>query len=62
MINSAKSKRLDKIDLQLTPKQWAIRLADEIRRYPSLEAFRESGIARVLISNHPSIALGSSAG
>jgi hypothetical protein len=37
MTNSATRKRLDKIDLQLTPKQWAIRLADEIRRYPSEE-------------------------
>jgi hypothetical protein len=27
------------MELQLTPKQWAIRLADEMRRYPSLEAF-----------------------
>jgi hypothetical protein len=39
MNNSAKSKRLDKIELQLTPKQWAIRLADEMRRYPSQEDF-----------------------
>ena len=45
MNNSAESKRLDKIELQLTPKQWAIRLADEGRRYPSLEAFMK-GIAK----------------
>jgi hypothetical protein len=39
MNNDAKSKRLDKIELQLTPKQWAIRLADEMRRYASQEDF-----------------------
>jgi hypothetical protein len=39
MNNDAKSKRLDKIELQLTPKQWAIRLADEMRRYASEEDF-----------------------
>ena len=39
MNNTAKSKRLDKIELQLTPKQWAIRLADEMRRYPSQKDF-----------------------
>jgi hypothetical protein len=37
--NDAKSKRLDKIELQLTPKLWAIRLADEMRRYPSQKDF-----------------------
>ena len=55
MNNWAKSKRLDKIDLQLTPKQWAIRLADDIRRYPSLEAFR-NGIAKGTYRQSPSIA------
>jgi hypothetical protein len=39
MNNSAKSKRLDMIELQLTPKHWAIRLADEMRRYASQEDF-----------------------
>ena len=39
MSNSAESKRLDKIELQLTPRQWAIRMADEMRRYPSREDF-----------------------
>jgi hypothetical protein len=29
-------KRLDKIETFLTPKEWAIRLVDEIRSYPSL--------------------------
>ncbi len=37
MINSTNSKRLDNIELKLTPKQWAIRLADEMRRYASEE-------------------------
>lgn len=35
MVNMDKSTRLDKIERQLTPKLWAIRLADEIRRYNS---------------------------
>jgi hypothetical protein len=35
MNNTAKAKMLDKIELQLTPKQWAIRLADEMRKYTS---------------------------
>ena len=46
MNNTAKSKRLDKIDLQLTPKQWAIRLADEIRQYPSQEDFMKGNRER----------------
>ena len=39
MNNDAKNKRLDKIELHLTPKQWAIRLADEMRRYDSQQDF-----------------------
>jgi hypothetical protein len=39
MSDEKKNKRLDKIELQLTPKQWAIRLADEMRRYPSEKEF-----------------------
>jgi len=35
MNNTDKSTRLDKIERQLTPKLWAIKLADEIRRYNS---------------------------
>jgi hypothetical protein len=42
MNNTATSKRLDKIELRLTPKQWAIRLADEMRRYPSQEEFKKA--------------------
>jgi hypothetical protein len=42
MNNTAKSKRLDKIELRLTPKQWAIRLADEMRRYPSQGEFMKA--------------------
>jgi hypothetical protein len=55
MKNSADNKRLDKIELQLTPKQWAIRLADESRRYPSLEAFMQ-GTAKGTYRQSPSIA------
>jgi hypothetical protein len=36
---ASNGKRLDKIDRQLTPKQWAIRLADEMRQYASEEDF-----------------------
>jgi hypothetical protein len=34
-----KDKRLDEIEVQLTPEQLAIRLADRIREFPSLEDF-----------------------
>jgi hypothetical protein len=42
MNNAGKSKRLDKIELQLTPKQWAIRLANEMGRDPSQEDFHRA--------------------
>jgi predicted protein tyrosine phosphatase len=42
MNNSANSKRLDKIEIQLTPKQCAIRLADEMTRYASEEDFNKA--------------------
>jgi hypothetical protein len=45
MNNTTKNKRLDKIEVQLTPKQWGIRLASEMRRYPSQEDFMKA-IAR----------------
>jgi hypothetical protein len=32
-------RRLDEIERQLTPKQWAIKLADDLRRYPSQDDF-----------------------
>ena len=35
-------KRLDKIETFLTPKDWAIRLVDEMRSYPSaFDHFKE---------------------
>ena len=37
MTTAATEKRLDKIEIQLTPKEWAIRLANEHRQYPSIE-------------------------
>jgi hypothetical protein len=37
MTTSITKKRLDKIEVYLTPKEWAIRLADEIRKYPSMD-------------------------
>ena len=36
MTLSTTKKRLDSIEIHLTPKEWALRLADEIRRYPSM--------------------------
>lgn len=39
MTKSAQEKRLDKIEIELTPKEWAIRLIDEIRSYPSEKDF-----------------------
>jgi hypothetical protein len=35
MARSTKQGRLDALEVELTPKQWAIRLADEMRRHPS---------------------------
>ena len=32
-------KQLERIEVELTPKEWAIRLADEIRRYPCEQEF-----------------------
>ena len=42
MPTATKKKRLDKIELQLTPKEWAIRLADELRRHSSDADFLKS--------------------
>jgi hypothetical protein len=39
------NKRLDKLELELTPKQWALKLAYEMRRYPSQEDFMR-GVAK----------------
>jgi len=42
MTTTSKAKRLDEVESQLTPKEWAIRLADEIRKYPGHEAFSKA--------------------
>lgn len=42
MTTTTKKKRIDKIEGQLTPKQWAISLADEMQKYPSQVAFFSS--------------------
>ena len=34
MTTTTAHKRLDEIETHLTPKEWAIRLADEVRKYP----------------------------
>jgi hypothetical protein len=39
MSNARNDKRLDRIESQLTPKDWAIKLANEIRLYPNNPAF-----------------------
>lgn len=39
MIKSMTKKRLDKIEIQLTPQEWAIRFVDEMRKYPTETAF-----------------------
>jgi hypothetical protein len=39
MPKSRNHMRLDKIEVQLTPKEWAIRLVDEMRRYPGDREF-----------------------
>jgi hypothetical protein len=39
MNNRTKVKRLDDLERGLTPKQWAMRLADDMRRYSSQEDF-----------------------
>jgi len=39
MTTSTNMKRLDEVEIQLTPKEWAIRLADEFRKHPAMDAF-----------------------
>src|SRR5713101_3085013 len=39
MATSTKQRRLDDIEVQLTPKEWAIRLAAEMRKHPRQEGF-----------------------
>lgn len=36
------TRRLDELEVQLTPKEWAIRLAEEMRRHPSEKDFWKS--------------------
>ena len=42
MISAAIFKRIDNVETKLTPKQWAIKLADEMRNYPSEGEFHNS--------------------
>jgi hypothetical protein len=37
MTKATIKKRLDEAEARLTPREWAIRLADEIRKYPSMD-------------------------
>ena len=42
MTTATKSKRLEALEIRLTPKEWAIRLADFIRSFPSQDSFYKS--------------------
>ena len=54
MNDNTNSKRLDKIEPQLTSKLWAIRLANEMRRYPSQKDFQKA-IGKGTYRESPSI-------
>lgn len=56
MSSSAKQKRLDKVWLRLTPKEWAIWLADQIHKYPSLDEFMRAAREVPLRDSPPFIA------
>lgn len=38
-MTSTKQKRLDAVEINLTPKEWAISLVDEFRKYPTMNTF-----------------------
>ncbi len=64
MPTSTKQKRLDKIEVQLTPKEWAVRLADEMRRHSCQADFLKAiakGTYRELPYVKPFYALGEQA-
>ena len=42
MTSSQKDKRIDAIEAALTPKEWAVKLADEMRKHPSKKDFLEA--------------------
>jgi hypothetical protein len=42
MTTTTAHKRLDEIETYLTPKEWAIRLADEARKYPGAVAYAKA--------------------
>ena len=42
MMTTTAHKRLDEIETHLTPKEWAIRLADEMRKYPDTLAYMKA--------------------
>src|SRR5579862_6375730 len=46
--------RLDEIEVRLTPSEWAIRLVDEIQRYPSAREFQRA-VAEGTYRNAPYI-------
>ena len=42
MTTTTAQKRLDEIETYLTPTDWAIRLADEMRKYPDPLAYMKA--------------------
>ena len=46
MTTSTTKKRLDNIEVHLTPKEWALRIGDEIRKYPSQEDLMRAELTR----------------
>lgn len=53
MQTSTFKKRLAKAEENLTPKEWAIWLADMIRQYPSYSAFLEAAVMKDNLDNKP---------
>ena len=52
MITITAHKRLDEIETYLTPTEWAIRLADEERKYPNPMAYMKA-LAKLLLDELP---------
>lgn len=44
MTTTTTKKRLGEIEAQLTPKEWAVMLADEVRKYPSIYDAMKAGL------------------
>lgn len=42
MTTTSKQKRLDAVEIALTPKEWGIRLVDQIRKYPTIREWGQA--------------------